>query len=435
MVRNGHPIRHILRWAAVAVAAVGLATSAAGQTPALDRAKTAQAIADQKAADDVARAIADAQARAKVSTVQAVQRLKQVQTSLDLAVTISSRTRQELVGKLENAIAALEGRAARTVAEPKGAVQKEAERQLREQAMQESKDVAAGIAEARRSAEAGNLAAARRQAEALAARYPRNPMALALAGQQLTADLLRQQERDAREYQLAWVGNLNQVARDATPIVGDVQFPDKETWAKLTAARRQQDQIKLTSKEQEILKSLDKAVGVLFNDRPFEEALQELSNMIDQPIFLDKKSLEDAGLDLSRRVTFKGNVSARTALRALLQANGLTFVVKNEMIQVVTVEKAEREMLTTRSYYLGDVIQGVGAFGNAVQWGPWLNYQQTAENANAIVNLIKESVDPNCWKEKGGPCTIAFHLPTMSVVVRGSTEVHAALAGAVVGRK
>lgn len=90
-------------------------------------------------------------------------------------------------------------------------------------------------------------------------------------------------------------------------------------------------------------------------------------------------------------------------------------------------------MLVTRVYYLGDLAKGVGPFG-AVQWGPNLNLQQTLANADTIVKAIKQSVDPMCWKENGGPCTITFHYPSMAIIVKASAEVHSSLGSALNGR-
>ena len=58
--------------------------------------------------------------------------------------------------------------------------------------------------------------------------------------------------------------------------------------------------------------------------------------MLDQPLFIDKKSLDDLGIDLKKPTSLQANgVSARTVLRQILAAQGLTFVVKDEAIQVV----------------------------------------------------------------------------------------------------
>jgi hypothetical protein len=433
MSRTRTHIRHLRP--ALAAAAL-LAGTAPAQTPALDEARAARAVADQKLADDVERAVADARNLAVVSKLKAAERLRQTQLALDTNATAGADTRRQLSAKIQAALAAVEGRPApRAAADPNAAAVRAADAEIKRKAADEAAAVADGIARASRYADAGDFAAARRQAEQLAARYPNNPQVAGLAGQRLTADLLRQRRNDAREYELAWLDTMRATERTAVPMAGEIQFPDKAKWQDLTKRRREADRIKLTPKEEAILKSLDSVVIAPFNDRPFEEALQELSNLIDQPIYIDKKSLEDAGIDLTRRTSFKGRVSARMALRALLQGNGLTFVVKDEMIQVVTVEKAEREMLVTRSYYLGDLVQGNGPFGNGAVWGPYISYQQTLENANLLVKSITDQIDPQCWKQNGGACTISFHLPTMSVVVRGSTEVHAALGGAIGGGK
>jgi hypothetical protein len=98
--------------------------------------------------------------------------------------------------------------------------------------------------------------------------------------------------------------------------------------------------------------------------------------------------------------------------------------VKDETIQIVTVEKAQN-LLTTRVYYLGDLVQA-GVFSGP-QWGPVLNGLQTAENAKVITEMITKSIDPLMWKENGGPGTVTFHFPSKSIIVRASSEVHASL--------
>ena len=87
--------------------------------------------------------------------------------------------------------------------------------------------------------------------------------------------------------------------------------------------------------------------------------MQRLVNLIDKPLSLDKKALEDTGLDMRRLVSYPGDVTAQTALRSVLQSQGLTYVVKDRTIFVVTLDKA-REALVTRSYYLGRLDRRAG---------------------------------------------------------------------------
>ena len=214
----------------------------------------------------------------------------------------------------------------------------------------------------------------------------------------------------------------------AMPPKGDIEFPanwrDKDK-------RKNPNEVKLTEKEKTLLSALDKPMNAVFNGQPLSEVLQRMSNEMNQNLFLDEKSLTDLGLDLKKPLTLDAKgVPARIVLRQLLAAQGLTFVVKDEIIQIVTVEKA-REMLVTRVYYLGDVVQGIGPFGG-LNWGPFVDYQQTMQNVKMIMDSITSSIDPLSWRDKSGPGSITFHFPSMSIIVRASTEVHATL-GAKIG--
>jgi hypothetical protein len=82
------------------------------------------------------------------------------------------------------------------------------------------------------------------------------------------------------------------------------------------------------------------------------------------------------------------------------------------------------------------VVQGVGPLpGGAPTWGPFIDYQQTMANVERIMGAIQASIDPLSWREKGGgPGSITFHYPSMSLIVRASTEVHASLGSKLGGR-
>ncbi len=420
----------------VAGLSVMLAGTALAQSPAdlHERNRQDAAIALQKAEASVTETILAADALSATSKLKAAERLRQAVASLEFT-TIGEVKRKELMARLDAKIASLEGRAT-IVLPPEDA------RKVREQALAamanakiETDEVTKGLKKINELLEAGKATESARVVTALAAKYPDNPAVTSLRGSNLTQNNLKAWREIQDQYAEAWVADQRNIMASAIPAVQDITFPNKEKWKELTELRRNAMRIKLTEREQKLIESLNTVVTVIIKDRPFQEALQEFSNQIKQEITLDVKSLENAGLDLNSRTNFQGNVSARTALRALLQPQGLTYVVKDEIIQVVTLEKAETQMLTTRSYDVSDIVDVGGQFSNAVQWGPNLAYQQTMQNAEQIVNLIKESIDPRCWKDKGGFCSVSFHLPTKSIVVRASTEVHAALGGAVVGKK
>ncbi len=396
------------------------------QAPVSEQAKLAQALAEQKAAGEVDAALASADTYAKVSTSKAVDVLKAAQTNLALAANLGSTKRTELDKKLEAKIAALSPKAAstRSDTDPRMAEVKLNVRQKYENDLTEAQEVAVGLKKYADLKDTGRPEEARRTLAVLAAKYPRNPFVDAAGMQSYTAEQVRADANFQKRFADAMLKNHRDVIASATPAIGDIQFMNREEWTNLTKLRGKQDKIQMTEKEEQILKSLETAVSLNLQDRPFEEALQDLSNKMNQELFIDKQSLKDAGLDLTRPISFKGNVSARTALRAILQSNQLTFLVKGEMIQVVTLERAERE-LSTRSYYLGDLVMGTGPYGNAIQFGPAASYQQAVQNAENIVKAIKDSIDPRAWKDNGGACSVTFHMASLSVVVKASTEVHA----------
>ncbi|CAN5183950.1 hypothetical protein BH11PLA2_BH11PLA2_29450 [soil metagenome] len=417
----------------------GLLTSfLPAQTPdeVLNRTKVAATIAEQKADTEVTAAILEADTLAATSKAKAAERLRQAIATLDLSILLGNKKREELVNRLQGKIASYEGKATIVppAVDPNSPKLKAEAKAAMEKAKLETDEVTKGLRKAATELEAGKYADGSKTINTLAAKFPNNPAVQSLRGTNLTANNLASWNCIQADYAQAWVVDQHDLASSATPIAGDIKFPNAEKWKEITKYRKDLNKIKLTPKEQGILESLNTLVTVMVKDRPFQEGLQEFSNQIKQEIHLDTKSLEDAGLDLNRKTNFSGNVSARTALRALLQPQGLTFVVKDEIIQVVTLEKAEKDMLTTRSYDISDIVDTGGQFSNAVVWGPVMSYQQTMQNAEAVTQLIKESIDPRCWKERGGFCSIVFHLPTKSLVVRASTEVHAALGGAVVGK-
>ena len=269
----------------------------------------------------------------------------------------------------------------------------------------------------------GDTKSVERLVSELSTKYPDNPEVIYLKRQEgLGALLAESRARTEMQRQRVTLA-LNDVAKSGIPPLGDIEFP--KDWK--SKDHRKDNGPKLTERELAIMRALDQPMSVALNNRPLEEALQDIANSMNQPLLIDSKSLTDLGLDLKKPVSLQSKgIATRNVLRQLLAAEGLTFVVRDQAIQVVTVDKA-RDMLVTRVYYLGDVVQGVGPFGGSLTWGPLVDYQQTMANVKMIIDAIQTSVDPLSWREKGGPGTITFHFPSMSIIVRASTEIQATL--------
>jgi hypothetical protein len=417
------------------LAAVGLMLGVFGSLalaqpprPALDPLAEEQAkrkIADQKAETDVRTAIADAERKAKTNPAQAVQLLKAVQSNLDLSAALSGEARRTLTSMLSGKIAQLEGRPlpeATAKTDPLAPAVKHDKKAAFEKSSSELKAVNEGIQRIVKLKQTGLTKDVDREIAALAKSYPNNPAVIRLQEQDAFSSRIEDALEFTRQQDKRITLALNSVAQSSLPAIGDIEFP--KNWKEMSSRRL--SKVQLSEKEKKIIESLNKPVTVDWNGKMLEEALQELSNKMDQNLFIDKKSLTDLGTDLTKTVTLQAKgISARTALRQILASQGLTFVVKDEAIQVVEINKA-RDMLVTRVYYLGDLAQGVGPF-SGVTAGPFLNFQQTMQNVEVILKAIQSSVDPLCWRENGGPCTVTFHYPSMSLIVRASAEVHSTL--------
>ena len=411
------------RTGAVVLAAGWLLGTAAAQDSPIDRAKALRQVADQKAEADFKGRLAEAEKLARVDPAKAARRVKEAIRGLDLSVEISSEKRVELVKLAETSLAVIEGKA---LPDPAAKQKKDDLQKLEEAARLEVKEIREGVTAIERLHVLNRTPEANKKVAELAQKYPNNPSVLVLTGQMVTGEKIAMARELAREQAEGFVLALNSVQEAAIPPRGDIVFP--KDWKEKTERRRKMFEVKLSPEEESILQALEKKVGQTLKDSPFEETVQQLSTLIDKPIYLDKKSLEEAGLDMRRPVTMPGGVTARTALRAILQSQGLTYIVKDKVIQVVTLERA-KETLVTRAYYLGDVISLSGPFGGAVTWGPVIDFQSTMQNAKLIIDSITASIDPLIWSTptNRGPASVIFHAPSMSLIVRAPAEVHATL--------
>ena len=423
--------RAALALAAIALFGVsGLAQTGAGQR-----------IADQKAEAMVKKAISDADNLMRARPDKAVQYLKRAQSDLDLSGGISTATRKALTEQLKAKLAAAQGKPAPTTQplaapgakfDPRGTAVRTDKKAVWEAYLIETKAVQDGLAKIKEYNRLNQPRAAAAVVNELASKYPGNPSVIALTRKGNFQDAVD----DAHLYAKNAADRMNKaymsVDRSSIPLGDrDVEFP--KDWDRIKK-RQSVNAVKLTEKEKKIIESLNKPVTIIGKDKPLDYLLQELSTAIDQPLLIDERSLRDVDIDLKSNASLEAQgISAHTALRQLLASKGLTYIIQSETIQIVTVERA-RESLTTKVYYLGDVTQGIGPFGGGATWGPFLDFQQTVTNVNTIVDAIQDSVDPLSWKKRGGPGTITFHYPTMSIIVRASSEVHSALGSKLGGK-
>ena len=118
------------------------------------------------------------------------------------------------------------------------------------------------------------------------------------------------------------------------------------------------------NKEQRILDALEADVDLDYPETPLKEVIEDLKERFGIPIVLATKKLEEAAINLETPVTvnFK-QISLRAGLRNMLGDLGLTYLIKDEVMQITTPEDAGAQLIT-KVYRVGDLVVPIRANRN-----------------------------------------------------------------------
>src|SRR5262249_49217086 len=256
---------------------------------------------------------------------------------------------------------------------------------------------------------AGKPEEANRRAAELAARYPDVPAAQVAGRTSSMADRVQESRRLQSETEQRRLAATLDVDKSNVLPRGDIDFGDPAKWRELTKRRKP---VQLTEAEKALLDALNAPITLDFKNAKFEEVIDYLETKMGQSIVLDQAALEAAGVKYESPVNVKARkMATRTVLRSVLSGLGLTFVIKDQAIQVTTPERA-KQMLTTRTYYIGDLL------------GPGMDPLTMAATVDTLIRSIY-AVDPDSWliNDRGGLGTIAYSPTTGALVVKQSAEV------------
>lgn len=149
---------------------------------------------------------------------------------------------------------------------------------------------------------------------------------------------------------------------------------------------------------QRLRAALDEETSQSFVELPLRDAVRQLSETHDIPIVVNSRALEEIGLSAQEPVTLSlHGVSLRSFLRLLLRDLDLTYIIKDEVMQITTIEAAE-----------GNLVVEMYRFA-----------PELTEKADKIVKALTASVVPDAWDVQGGPCTVT---PIDNVLVISATE-------------
>ena len=167
-----------------------------------------------------------------------------------------------------------------------------------------------------------------------------------------------------------------------------------------------------------INRALGKTVAVDFQETPLNAAIRKLGDLMEVNMVLDTRSLEEGGLKATAPVTIiVTDVTARSALKLILEPMNLTYIVEDEVLKVVSRQRSK-----------GAVIVKTYSFADLRPVLPQdLPGKPQADVFSELRQLMMSTIDPDSWDESGGVGSIQRHRETDSLVVRQSADVHAAI--------
>ncbi len=167
---------------------------------------------------------------------------------------------------------------------------------------------------------------------------------------------------------------------DDQPII----YPPADVWQEMSVRRKKwkefasvdllEDQDGPTAK---IRKALEEPTKMDFTETQLSDVVNYLKDYHHIEIQLDLKALEDASIGPETPVTRRlDHITLKSALRIMLGALDLTYIIKNEVLLITTPDKASNE-LTTKVYPVGDLVMpiprmmmgGMGMMGRGMGGG------------------------------------------------------------------
>ena len=209
-------------------------------------------------------------------------------------------------------------------------------------------------------------------------------------------------------------GVIRDVDRGAITAGNDITYP--KDWKERTKNRVAPGS-QMTAKERSILSTLDSSITLDVKNRPFESVIDYLRAKTGLPILIDRSSLSELDVSYDSPVTLSvKDVSLRTVLHKMLADLGLTYIIRNENVMIVSPGVAKQSMVI-RTYYAQDLVPSGWGFITALQ-------------AAQLIELIQSTVAPQSWKGNGGDGTMVYDPITGGIVVKQSAEFQSVLANA-----
>lgn len=215
------------------------------------------------------------------------------------------------------------------------------------------------------------------------------------------------------------LGTVGLCALGLAIFVGDVKADESDRRVKLTAAAKPEGTQPIevgtpheTMSRTKIMRVLDGETKFEFNELPLCDVVADLKHRHDIEIQLDVKAMNDASIGIDTPVTRNlQGVTLRSALRSMLAALDLTYIIKDEVL-LITTAKAAANAKMVRIYPIGDLVAPEAA-------------DKQGQEFSALIEIIKGSVEPNTWLRAGdGGKDIQSWALGQALVIRQTSAAH-----------
>lgn len=256
----------------------------------------------------------------------------------------------------------------------------------------------------------GDSATAKKKLKELAAKYPGTPAISQYLELTSRSEMLNDYNRLSKARGSGEQSALNDVGPGTVPPNGSIKYDEKK-WKDITHPDKGRKPFgsvanNLSKREKEILAILDQFSKTHFNfsNTSFEQVKKQLEDELGMQLVIGKQTMEEVRLTYESTLSYEipKGVTKRNLLKSVLSELGLTYVIKGEILQVVSFTQAKSELRT-----------GMLDVGTLIRNG---------QNADALIKLIKLQVEPDSWEGAGGNGTITYAGNGL-LVIKNSAEV------------
>ena len=183
---------------------------------------------------------------------------------------------------------------------------------------------------------------------------------------------------------------------------------------------------KAATAEDRIEAALAQQVSFNFREEPLKDAIDAIKQKTGLPILLATKKLEEAAINLETPVTVSlHDLTLESFFRNFLGELGLTFLVKDEIIQITTPEDAGSQLITRLYPVLDLVARRTPIYeANAVVTSKTAGGRVGVADYDALMDVITTTIDPDSWDDVGGPGSIAEFDNAGVLVISQTWDVH-----------